>query len=527
MNERDYRPRLRPDVLIERAEGQEGCTLVDPVHGRRLDFDTTSYGLVQKLDGTRAWEEIAAEVALRDHIARDAIDHALRLLLLLHLVEGAGSETLARVAALKSGQATVGWSILAEARFACMGSGECCQNYAFGPLTDADCKRIDERNAEIEKLFPEIGYAPFYEPHENHGRFLRTIDDRCVFLRADNRCGLHAAFGAEVKPNLCQIYPYIPLATIDGVKLYDNGECASFATSARSGPALKDEIPRLEKLLARDFSLYHPIVTLGKKTLCDYGYFLPVQSVLCDLVALRTGTATETVLAAARYVRAWAEALAACPLRPGEPELTMAGLLAVEVRTLYPGPGGAPAPSAEALRAGAAEIAAITYDIMTALSNQIARAQPSPRDLLTARLARELAQVLHVVHTLAAARAAPESAAVPDYYREIAAVPAGGDEIEEILRISMRQQLFGHRAMVEDRPIAGMLRLAIAHLAALFGAKLRAACEGAPAVRPQDLSYGHMLANRVFRLAFVARAFVRHEENAWLAIDALPALLAG
>ena len=43
----------------------------------------------------------------------------------------------------------------------------------------------------------------------------------------DCRCGIHAHFGVEAKPNLCRFYPYEQFATLDGVQVYDKGHCSS------------------------------------------------------------------------------------------------------------------------------------------------------------------------------------------------------------------------------------------------------------------------------------------------------------
>lgn len=520
-----YQPKLRDDLRLERTEGDPTPALYDPVHDRRVNLGAFSYAIAQRLDGTRTLAAIADEIALSFGPAgavRDEIERTLRSFFLLHLIDGAGGPTLERKRALRSGASKLSWSILGEARFACQGSGECCQNYAFGPLTDADVARIAALDADIARVYPDIGPGPHF--HEistsdgGKGRYLNKVDERCVFLRSDNRCGLHAAFGADSKPGLCSLYPYVPLATIDGIKVYDNGECASFATSARTGTPLAEDLPRLEKL-SGELALYHPVVFLDARTPCDYGYFLAAQSVLADLVALGKSDACGTLVAAGRVLRGFVRALGTCPFEPGEPERAAAAALEVDLAEVFE----RPAP-ADVVGAGLVAIADVTSDLMRTVARVIAVAQPSPRDILTARLAREIAQVLHVVHTLAAYRADPAAVELPPYYAEIAAVPAGGAEVEEALRISLRQKIFGHRALIEERPVPAMLRLAIAHLVAIFGGKLRAAADRAPGVRPQDLSFGHMLANRVLRQSSVARVFVEHEDRAWVAVEAVPAL---
>jgi Fe-S-cluster containining protein len=517
----DHRPALRAELVLERAQGEEPC-LFDPLLERRVNLGAISYAIVQRLDGRRTPAEIADEVALREGAPRERVVEVLRRFYLLNQVEGAGAATLARIRALKAGAEKLDLAVLEEARFACQGSGECCQNYAFGPLTDDDIARIEALEPEIRRVYPSIGPGPYVVelPAEEvrAGRYLKTVDERCVFLQPDARCGLHAAFGADSKPGLCSLYPYVALATIAGFKVYDNGECASFATSARAGPTAVDDMPRIGKLIDGGFALHHPTVLLERGTLCDYGYFVAAQSVLCDLVALGRGRAAETVVAAGRLLRRFIDALTACPLEAGEPQRTAAAALALDPDRLY-------APAATPAAEGLAGIAAVAADLMRELASVISMAQLTPRDILTARLGREIAQVLHIVQTIAAHRADPAATPLPAYFAELAAVPADDPEVEAVLRISLRQTFFGHNALIEERPLAAMLRLALAVLVAIWGGRLRAAAERAPRVRPADLSFGHMLARRVFRQTAIAHVFVAHEHRASAAIEALTACL--
>src|SRR5262249_44707923 len=145
-------------------------------------------------------------------------------------------------------------SLLEGARFECQGSGECCQNYAFGPLEDDDIARLEALDLK--------DFAPPYVEEKNGARYLRSVDNHCVFLAPDMRCGLHARFGADAKPRICRLYPLATLATIEGLRLYDSGSCATFAISARTGLPLLDDLERVRRLLPSHAQLYHPIVNL-------------------------------------------------------------------------------------------------------------------------------------------------------------------------------------------------------------------------------------------------------------------------
>jgi hypothetical protein len=262
-------------------------------------------------------------------------------------------------------------------------------------------------------------------------------------------------------------------------------------------------------LLQKQHALYHPMVVLDARTCCDYGHF---QELVREQLGLTRapGTPPERLRAIGRRLVAFTEALAACPLAPGEPEATIAAVLARDPAPLF-------APPDEArVNAGRTILAGIAGELLERASTAIASALS--RSALGARLAREIAQLLHLVE----ATTAP-GAELDEYYREIAsqrlAEPA---DVDEVLTISMRQQLFGHAVLLQDRALAGLLRMAFIQLLTLAGARLRATVEDRRGVVADDLSYGHMLATRVLDLRGMEAVFIEHEADAPAALEALP-----
>jgi hypothetical protein len=69
-------------------------------------------------------------------------------------------------------------------------------------------------------------------------------------------------------------------------------------------------------------------------------------------------------------------------------------------------------------------------------------------------------------------------------------------EVDEALRISMRQQLFGRHVLVKNHAGAGLVRIALIQLLALAGARRDA---GRRALTAADLNRGHTLATRGFQ----------------------------
>src|SRR5262249_17073829 len=149
-------------------------------------------------------------------------------------------------------------------------------------------------------------------------------------------CGIHAAFGAAAKPAVCRLFPWRVLYTLDGVRVYDQSECATFAVSARKGDTLEKQLEWIEPRLDKKIRLFHPMLLPDARTACDYGYFAPVQDALCAAIDRRIGDPVETVGAIGGFLRAFLAAMKECPLRPGEPRASLDRLLARDVASFVP-----------------------------------------------------------------------------------------------------------------------------------------------------------------------------------------------
>jgi hypothetical protein len=295
------------------------------------------------------------------------------------------------------------------------------------------------------------------------------------------------------------------------VKLYDRGTCASFAVSARAGLPLAVELPEwIAPLLPGAPALFHPVVALHTGIACDYGYFLMLQGALVELAGGRGARPTAMLRAVARAVRGFAEALAACPLEEGEPLRTTLRALAFDAGALF-----APA---EPRREGLEELAVLVSDLLRIFS--LADEGEADEDRVMRRRKRDMSQVLAQLLALVEGRL---FARPLDPERERAAGVEIGEEMDEVFRISLRQQLFGKRALADRRPGAGMLRLALCHLVARAGARMKAAADSQVRVRIEDLSFGHTLAFRVLG-QLSPEVWVEHEAKVWAITEALEAL---
>jgi hypothetical protein len=457
-------------------------------------------------------ERNGEEVVLRDGLfgrtLRFAEEPPPRMLLLLNLVEGAGAEAVDKARRLQRGQLRLGRVTLGEARFGCVGSGDCCQSYLFGPLTDEDVARLDK--LPVRERFGVDSWIDIQKVGGQEVRFLASRDNRCVFLLDDCRCGIHAEFGVEHKPNLCRFYPIEQFATLDGVQLYDKGHCSEFAVTARSGPSFSQQLDEgLGRLLDASPRLHHPVVLLDAETPVDFGYLQPLlRRVVGELEAPPAG-APEMLRAYHRRTQALKRALETCELEPGAPMSAVEKLLEAPPDL---------SPSAE-LQKGAEALEIVAQELLHLLTLPVAR----EGGIYSGRQAAELIPVLHLVQEVAVHL--DEGTPLSDYAREVAAVDIDDPDAGDVLRLSLRHQLFGHDALIDERVLPAQVRLALVQILALWGARLRALADGRKAIVAGDLDSGHMLAVRLSSWTSVQRLLVEREALAPALLEALPALL--
>jgi Fe-S-cluster containining protein len=482
-----YRPRLRAHLRVEHERLHDG--LLDRSHG----LDGAAAALAPLLDGASEWSEIRTSLIGRGHAGED-VDDALRRLLFIHAVEGAGDAIAAKLERVLRREEALPISILEGARFECQGSGACCQGYKFGPLTDADAARLDA--LDLAAAFP--GVAPPYVETLDGGRYLRRDGDRCIFLTGERRCGLHAAFGAGAKPSFCQVFPLESFGTVEGIRVVDRGTCATFAVSARAGLPLYDDMARVRPLL-RPPVMHHPVAIVDGWE-WDHGLFLRFTSAATGIVRCNHGTASETLMAIGRCLDALSVAAARCPLAPGQPDAIVTAVLGVDVASWYRPPRG------EAAAAGTRALGELLREIGAAVTAAIDRGEVGTSEV---RL-REL--VVLVEHTAGALAADVEMPAPPP--------PAAGAaaEVDEALRISLRQQLFGRSVLVGGLAGAGLVRIALIQLLALAGARIAA---GPRPLTAADLNRGHVLATRGFQPGKLDAVLIEHEPRWRVLLDGL------
>jgi Fe-S-cluster containining protein len=493
-----WRPALRRDVLVT-ADG-----LKDTLFGRDVAAGPVTRTIVEKLDGTRTSDEVLdATVAALPGTPREDAERSLRGLFLMNFVTGSGERIREQGRRFVSGAVPLNPVYLEEARFQCQGSGQCCRVYVFGPVADEDVERI--KKLDIVGHYPHLAGRVWFEK-KPEGWFLNRDGNRCVFLKDDMRCGLHAAFGAESKPSFCRRYPWAALTTIEGLKVYDQTECATFATSSRAGDSLAKQLEWLTPLFKKNQLLTHPVFHLDLQTPCDYGWLLQLQQRLVALGRRPAPTAGARLQALGRLARAFTDALLSCPLREGEPDATANEVLSRDLATFE-----GREPEGEERRAGMAMIANLAIGLLDTIDQ-----------LPPTLVGEQLGEALGAIARLASHLFDPENH--PCEPELLAALRHPYDPVEtaDVLRMSMLNFVFADLLLLHDHLGAGLLRLALTYLITIVGAKLRAHGSGAPKVRAEDLSFSHSVAMMGLRRAELAPVVAAHEPLLWGVFAAAP-----
>jgi Fe-S-cluster containining protein len=259
--------RLRKEVRRDTAKLHDGLT------GAVYPLDGVGCAIADAARDPLKAGELVARVAGSCGAVPEQVERELRQMILLGLFEDTCVASRERLELIRKGEELAS-RVLEGSRFGCQNSGACCRGYVFGSIREEEKIRIEA--LDLHKALPRLGRSPlFVEAGTSLGRptyRLGTVGEACVFLEDGPSCGLHRAFGAGAKPALCQLYPLAAIATIDGLKIYDRGECATFAVSARTGTLLEEDIPRIRALVNEE--IYHPMAQLHGSWRCDYGLIL-------------------------------------------------------------------------------------------------------------------------------------------------------------------------------------------------------------------------------------------------------------
>ena len=105
--------------------------------------------------------------------------------------------------------------------FTCQSCGDCCRGDWLIGVDDAAHATLE--NVDWARHDPALGrgdkFAPLPSPLASGERmtFARAASGACVFLGAEQRCGIHTHLGYGAKPQVCREFPYQFVETPDGI----------------------------------------------------------------------------------------------------------------------------------------------------------------------------------------------------------------------------------------------------------------------------------------------------------------------
>ncbi len=134
----------------------------------------------------------------------------------------------------------------------CHSCGDCCRRLE-GVITEEEKVRIEALDLAND---PEVAPKPWFAPLVGRGTKKWTLKHRpdggCVFLTAGNHCRLQERFGAEVKPFVCRLFPFMLIPAGNQWRVGMRFSCPSAAANAgRPVSNAEKDLVRLSHLLEK------------------------------------------------------------------------------------------------------------------------------------------------------------------------------------------------------------------------------------------------------------------------------------
>jgi lysine-N-methylase len=135
--------------------------------------------------------------------------------------------------------------------WACHGCGDCCRRLE-GVITDEEKHRIEALDLAGD---PEIAPKPWFAPAgggSKQWKLRHGPNGGCVFLTTGNRCRLQERFGADAKPFVCRLFPFVLIPAGNHWRVGMRFACPSAAAN-RGRPVVEAEtdLVHLSHLLER------------------------------------------------------------------------------------------------------------------------------------------------------------------------------------------------------------------------------------------------------------------------------------
>ncbi len=112
----------------------------------------------------------------------------------------------------------------------CRTCGDCCRRLE-GVITDIEKRRIEALDLAND---PEVAPKPWFTAAgrgSTNWKLAHRPDGGCVFLTAANHCRLQERFGADVKPFVCRLFPFLLIPAGDHWRVGMRFSCPSAAAN--------------------------------------------------------------------------------------------------------------------------------------------------------------------------------------------------------------------------------------------------------------------------------------------------------
>jgi Fe-S-cluster containining protein len=287
---RTIRP-LRAELVIEQdtSKPEVPFVLTDRGLGRRIRLDEIGALVAEHLDRPQTLDELAERLKTKP----SNLERAVAFFEGYHLLDTEQTRTMvSEASAATKMQAmdaqTVPLIIRDDARFSCTMCGSCCGGTNIGPVSDSVMEGLKPHLGTLEKKMKATSGLFFTVPGGSGDKsytLCRQKGGSCVFLEANNRCAIHADYGAEAKPDDCRLFPWMFTATPKGVAVSIQMECRGF-TEARSGKLLSEQEDEIRKMLAlaQDRSQLPPILTVTGHLSMTYDAYDSMETLLHETV---------------------------------------------------------------------------------------------------------------------------------------------------------------------------------------------------------------------------------------------------
>jgi lysine-N-methylase len=131
----------------------------------------------------------------------------------------------------------------------CHSCGDCCHRME-GVITEPEKQRIEALDLAND---PEIGPKPWFAPVKRgskNWRLAHRPDGGCVFLTTGNHCRLQERFGADVKPFVCRLFPFVLIPAGNHWRVGMRFSCPSAAANlGRPVAEAEKDLVNLSRLL--------------------------------------------------------------------------------------------------------------------------------------------------------------------------------------------------------------------------------------------------------------------------------------